>query len=253
MCSSVADNLKAGARLKPELVLEASVYFSDIEDFSSFVSELSPLQRLFSLTSSCICYSVRDNDVHELSPPQRLFSLTSSYICSSVRDNDVHELSPLQRLFSLTSSYICSSVRDNDVHELSPLQRLFSLTSSCICSSVRDNDVHELSPLQIVDLLGRLWIMFDDVIAKHNVYKVSVPYLVQTSHIETLPYHSRISLYASRQSIKAKFHYAIWFDAGRRQVRRWSATSFEPVCDQLRTIFEPDSVMEFGREPASSC
>jgi len=104
MCSSVADNLKAGARLKPELFLEASVYFSDIEDFSSFVSELSPLQRLF------------------------------------------------------------------------------SLTSSCICSSVRDNDVHELSPLQIVDLLGRLWIMFDDVIAKHNVYKVSVPYVVQMSH-----------------------------------------------------------------------
>jgi len=25
-----------------------------------------------------------------------------------------------------------------------------------------------------------------------------------------------------------------------------SATSFEPVCDQLRTSFEPDSVMEFG-------
>jgi len=27
--------------------------------------------------------------------------------------------------------------------------------------------------MQIVDLLGRLWIMFDDVIAKYNVYKVS--------------------------------------------------------------------------------
>jgi len=40
----------------------------------------------------------------------------------------------------------------------------------------------------------------------------------------------------------AKFHYAIWFKAGRRQVRSWSltsfepvATSFEPVCDQLWT------------------
>jgi len=32
-------------------------------------------------------------------------------------------------------------------------------------------------------------------------------------------------------SVKAKFHYATWF---------------EPVCDQLRTSFEPDSVMEFG-------
>jgi len=27
--------------------------------------------------------------------------------------------------------------------------------------------------MQIVDLLGRLWIMFDDVIAKHKVYKVT--------------------------------------------------------------------------------
>jgi len=36
---------------------------------------------------------------------------------------------------------------------------------------------------------------------------------------------------------EAKLHYAIWFEAGRRQV----------------TIFEPASIMEFGREPASSC
>jgi len=28
--------------------------------------------------------------------------------------------------------------------------------------------------------------------------------------------------------LKAKFHYAVWFDAGRRQVRSWSA-------NQLRT------------------
>jgi len=47
---SVADGLKSGAHLKPELFLEASVYFSDIEDFASFVSELSPLQRQSSLT-----------------------------------------------------------------------------------------------------------------------------------------------------------------------------------------------------------
>ena len=26
------------------------------------------------------------------------------------------------------------------------------------------------------------------------------------------------------------------------------ATTFEPVCDQLRTSFEPDSVIEFGFE-----
>jgi len=35
--------------------------------------------------------------------------------------------------------------------------------------------------------------------------------------------------------IKAKFHYASWFEAGRRQVRSWSATSFEPA-----------SITEFG-------
>jgi len=46
--------------------------------------------------------------------------------------------------------------------------------------------------------------------------------------------------------LKAKFHYASWFEAGRRQVRSWSPTSFEPVCDQLRTSFEPANVMEFG-------
>jgi len=46
--------------------------------------------------------------------------------------------------------------------------------------------------------------------------------------------------------VKAKFHYAIWFEAGRRQVRSWLATSLKPVCDQFRTSFEPASIMEFG-------
>jgi len=41
-----------------------------------------------------------------------------------------------------------------------------------------------------------------------------------------------------RSWLEAKFHYAIWF---------------EPASNQLRTAFEPDSVTEFGREPASSC
>ena len=35
--------------------------------------------------------------------------------------------------------------------------------------------------------------------------------------------------------VKAKFRYASWFEAGRRQVRSWSSTSFEP-----------SSVMESG-------
>jgi len=45
--------------------------------------------------------------------------------------------------------------------------------------------------------------------------------------------------------LKVKFHYASWFEAGSKLVRSWSATSFEPVCNQLRTSFEPASVMEF--------
>jgi len=34
--------------------------------------------------------------------------------------------------------------------------------------------------------------------------------------------------------------------AGSKLVRSWSSTSFEAVCDQLRTSLEPASVMEFG-------
>ena len=34
-------------------------------------------------------------------------------------------------------------------------------------------------------------------------------------------------------SVKAKFHYAILFEASRRQVRSWSATSFEPASNQI--------------------
>jgi len=43
--------------------------------------------------------------------------------------------------------------------------------------------------------------------------------------------------------VKFKFHYASWFEAGRRQVRSqiplhylvrsWSATSFEPASNQI--------------------
>jgi len=36
-------------------------------------------------------------------------------------------------------------------------------------------------------------------------------------------------------SVKAKFHYASWFEAGRRQVRSWTPTSFEPSPNQVRT------------------
>ena len=56
-------------------------------------------------------------------------------------------------------------------------------------------------------------------------------------------------------TVKAKFHYASWFEAGSELFRSWSPTSFEPdsvmefgfepVCDQRRTSFEPASVMKF--------
>jgi len=42
-------------------------------------------------------------------------------------------------------------------------------------------------------------------------------------------------------TVKTKFHYASWFEDGRRKL----------VGDQLRTSFEPNSVIDFGREPAS--
>jgi len=48
--------------------------------------------------------------------------------------------------------------------------------------------------------------------------------------------------------------------AGSKLVTGWSVTSFaqprnslEPASNLLRTSFEPASVMESGREPASSC
>jgi len=54
--------------------------------------------------------------------------------------------------------------------------------------------------------------------------------------------HSSISRYTlSDRSVKAKFHYAICFEAGRR-----------PASNQLRTSSEPASVMEcwFKQQPA---
>jgi len=60
-------------------------------------------------------------------------------------------------------------------------------------------------------------------------------------------------MYVHQKPIKAKFHYASWFEAGRRQVRsgagRRQVQSLRPASNPLRTSFEPDSVMEFGFEP----
>ena len=45
----------------------------------------------------------------------------------------------------------------------------------------------------------------------------------------------QLSLWLAGPIIKAEFYYAICFEAGSKL-----------VADQLRTSFEPDSVMEFG-------
>jgi len=44
----------------------------------------------------------------------------------------------------------------------------------------------------------------------------------------------------------AKFHYAIWFEAGRRPASNQLRTSLESASNQLRTSSEPARVMEFG-------
>jgi len=65
-----------------------------------------------------------------------------------------------------------------------------------------------------------------------------------------------------RRPVKAKFHYASWFEAGSKLVadrfesKLHYAIWFEACrrlanSNQLRTSFEPDSVMEFGRKPAA--
>jgi len=59
---------------------------------------------------------------------------------------------------------------------------------------------------------------------------------------EKAKFHYASWFEAVADRFEAKFHYAIWFEAGHRQVRSWSVTSFEPA-----------SVMESGRKPASSC
>jgi class 3 adenylate cyclase len=44
LCSTVADHLKMGKTVTPELFQNVSVYFSDIVSFTSMASESSPLE-----------------------------------------------------------------------------------------------------------------------------------------------------------------------------------------------------------------
>ena len=49
------------------------------------------------------------------------------------------------------------------------------------------------------------------------------------------------------RAVRAKFHYASWFEAGRRQVRsQISLRYLVPIRSWSATSFEPASVMEFG-------
>jgi len=43
-CRSVADSLKLGSNVMPELYKEASVYFSDIVSFTTLASESTPME-----------------------------------------------------------------------------------------------------------------------------------------------------------------------------------------------------------------
>ena len=83
-------------------------------------------------------------------------------------------------------------------------------------------------------------------------------------------YANTMFIFTDKSQIPLRYLVRSWFEAGRRHVRSWSqtgskpnsitqsgsklvadrsATSFELLCDQLRTSFEPDCVMEFGFEP----
>jgi len=105
---------------------------------------------------------------------------------------------------------------------------------------------------------------------RHKTYYINAIFRTVLQTYFTIEGEHEVICALSKGNIKTKFHYASWFGAGSKLVRsqiplRYLArTSFEPASNQLRTSseaapnqfrtsFEPDSVMEFGREPASSC
>jgi len=59
--------------------------------------------------------------------------------------------------------------------------------------------------------------------------------------------------------VKVKFRYASWFGAGSELVRSWFKPDsvmefgFEPASNQLRTSSELASVLEFGFNSVSNC
>jgi len=87
---------------------------------------------------------------------------------------------------------------------------------------------------------------------------VTSPYLFRTECCATNEYF-----------VKVKFHYAIWFGAGLKQVRSWLQTGSKlvrtcrrPASNQLRTCLRPGSLSgsklvrswsRTCRRPASSC
>ena len=78
---------------------------------------------------------------------------------------------------------------------------------------------------------------------------------LRRQYVECIRTYNKMQL-RNKSQIPLRYLVRSWFEAGRKHVRSWSATSFEPdsvmefgfepVCDQLRTSIEPASVIQFS-------
>ena len=94
MYRSVAEKLKAGVHVDPELFPEASVYFSDIVSFTKLASESSPMQVVTMLND---LYLMFDTTIAKFNVYKVRFccsdNLTSNYMfVISIRVTVCHEM-----------------------------------------------------------------------------------------------------------------------------------------------------------------